>query len=171
MRASGAQKSLEQDKGLRRFERGASHRSIDTYRRYFVYFLNFTKEQVKGPLLIAHFTPELCRSYQYFMPSNSPARFWMSTWQWWYRRRSLAAMAHVSRRSTKLSRICSRRAEVTSCPKSAVRSGLPTTRSPNTPITSAVSERTERHAETGKKWLCSVPGMHSSGGPIWQLSQ
>ena len=47
MRASGAQKSLEQDKGLRRFERGASHRSIDTYRRYFVYFLNFTKVKLR----------------------------------------------------------------------------------------------------------------------------
>jgi len=51
-------------------ERGASHRSIDTYRRYFAYFINFTKEQVRGPLLIADFTPELCRSYQYFMASK-----------------------------------------------------------------------------------------------------
>src|SRR2546422_10655559 len=51
-------------------ERGASHRSIDTYRRYFTYFVNFTKEQARGPLLIADFTPELCRSYQYFMASK-----------------------------------------------------------------------------------------------------
>src|SRR5881296_593508 len=51
-------------------ERGASHRSIDTYRRYFTYFVNFTKEQIRGPLLIADFTPELCRSYQYFMASK-----------------------------------------------------------------------------------------------------
>ena len=43
-------------------ERGATHRSIDTYRRYFTYFVTFTKDQVKGPLLIADFTPELCLS-------------------------------------------------------------------------------------------------------------
>src|ERR671936_1839857 len=29
-------------------ERGASHRSIDTYRRYFGYFQNFAKDQVGG---------------------------------------------------------------------------------------------------------------------------
>lgn len=29
-------------------ERGASHRSIDTSRRYFGYFMNFAKEQVGG---------------------------------------------------------------------------------------------------------------------------
>ena len=51
-------------------ERGATHRSIDTYRRYFTYFVTFTKDQVKGPLLIADFTPELCRSYQYFMAAK-----------------------------------------------------------------------------------------------------
>lgn len=51
-------------------ERGASHRSIDTYRRYFGYFLNFAKDQVGGSVLIAHFTPELCRSYQYSMASK-----------------------------------------------------------------------------------------------------
>jgi integrase/recombinase XerD len=51
-------------------ERGASHRSIDTYRRYFGYFQNFAKDQIGGSVLIAHFTPELCRSYQYFMASK-----------------------------------------------------------------------------------------------------
>jgi len=51
-------------------ERGASHRSIDTYRRYFGYFQNFAKDQVGGSVLIAHFTSELCRSYQYFMASK-----------------------------------------------------------------------------------------------------
>ena len=44
-------------------ERGASHRSIDTYRRYFGYFLHFAKEGVGGTVLTAHSTPELCRSY------------------------------------------------------------------------------------------------------------
>jgi site-specific recombinase XerD len=51
-------------------ERGASHRSIDTYRRYFGYFQNFAKDQVGGSVLIAHFTSELCRSYQYFMAAK-----------------------------------------------------------------------------------------------------
>src|SRR5215510_11094581 len=51
-------------------ERGATHRSIDTYRRYFGYFQNFAKDKVGGSVLIAHFTSELCRSYQYFMASK-----------------------------------------------------------------------------------------------------
>ena len=51
-------------------ERGASHRSIDTYRRYFGYFQNFAKDQIGGSVLIAHFSAELCRSYQYFMASK-----------------------------------------------------------------------------------------------------
>jgi site-specific recombinase XerD len=51
-------------------ERGASHRSVETYRRYFGYFMNFAKEQVGGSVLIAHFNSELCRSYQYFMASK-----------------------------------------------------------------------------------------------------
>src|SRR5260370_10372656 len=51
-------------------ERGASHRSIDTYRRYFGYFMNFAKDHVGGSVLIAHFTPELCRSDQYFLASQ-----------------------------------------------------------------------------------------------------
>jgi site-specific recombinase XerD len=41
-------------------ERGASHRSLDTYRRCFSYFVSFAKDQVGGPVLIAHFTPDLC---------------------------------------------------------------------------------------------------------------
>ncbi len=51
-------------------ERGASHRSIDTYRRYFGYFMHFAQEQVGGSVLITHFTTELCRGYQYFMASK-----------------------------------------------------------------------------------------------------
>jgi len=49
---------------------GGSHRSIDTYRRYFGYFMQFATEQVGGSVLITHFTPELCRGYQYFMASK-----------------------------------------------------------------------------------------------------
>ena len=55
---------------LAQVERGASHRSIDTYRRHFGYFKNFAKDQIGGSVLIAHFTAELCRSYQYFMASK-----------------------------------------------------------------------------------------------------
>src|SRR5262249_8869571 len=50
--------------------RRASHRCMETYRVYFGYVHNLAKDQVGGSVLIAHFTSELCRRYQYFMASK-----------------------------------------------------------------------------------------------------
>ena len=49
-------------------ERGCSPRTVVTYRKYFGYFLAFAKTEVPGnAVLREHFTPELCRRYQYSM--------------------------------------------------------------------------------------------------------
>jgi integrase len=49
-------------------ERGCSPRTVVTYRKYFGYFLVFAKTEVPGnAVLREHFTPELCRRYQYSM--------------------------------------------------------------------------------------------------------
>ena len=49
-------------------ERGCSSRTVVTYRKYFSYFLTFATTDVPGnAVLREHFTPELCRRYQYSM--------------------------------------------------------------------------------------------------------
>lgn len=49
-------------------ERGCSPRTVVTYRKYFGYFLTFATTEVPGnTVLREHFTPELCRRYQYSM--------------------------------------------------------------------------------------------------------
>ena len=48
--------------------RGCSPRTLVTYRKYFSYFLTFATTDVPGnAVLREHFTPELCRRYQYSM--------------------------------------------------------------------------------------------------------
>src|SRR5258705_7904629 len=48
-----------------RVERGASPATIATYRWCFGDFVAFVMKQVAGTVLLAHFTEETCRSYQY----------------------------------------------------------------------------------------------------------
>jgi len=48
-----------------RVEKGATSATIATYRWCFGNFLAFVMKQVGGTVLLAHFTEETCRSYQY----------------------------------------------------------------------------------------------------------
>jgi len=52
-------------------ERGASAKTVATYRRYFGYFQSYARLDItSGPVLVEHFTPEVCRQYQYSMASR-----------------------------------------------------------------------------------------------------
>lgn len=48
-----------------RVEREAAPRTIQTYRSCFKDFVDFVRKEVGGTVLVSHFTPELCRGYQY----------------------------------------------------------------------------------------------------------
>lgn len=48
-----------------RAEKEAAPRSIETYRWCFNDFLEFVRREVGGPVLVTHFTGELCRAYQH----------------------------------------------------------------------------------------------------------
>ena len=48
-----------------RVEKEAAPRSIGTYQWCFGDFLEFAQKKVGGTVLISHFTPEMCRAYQY----------------------------------------------------------------------------------------------------------
>jgi site-specific recombinase XerD len=48
-----------------RVEKEAAPRSIDTYQWCFGDFIEFAQKKVGGTVLISHFTPEMCRAYQY----------------------------------------------------------------------------------------------------------
>jgi len=56
-----------------RVEKGATHRSIGTYRWCFGDFLEFARGRVGGTVLINHFTAELCRAYQYDLSARGLA--------------------------------------------------------------------------------------------------
>ena len=56
-----------------RVEKGAAHRSIETYRWCFGDFLEFALGKVGGTVLISHFTAELCRAYQYDLSARGLA--------------------------------------------------------------------------------------------------
>src|SRR5438309_4725049 len=48
-----------------RVEKEAAPRSIETYRWCFTDFAEFARKQIGGPVLVPHFTADLCRAYQY----------------------------------------------------------------------------------------------------------
>src|SRR5262245_6516507 len=48
-----------------RVEREAAPRSIGTYQWCFGDFIEFAQTRVGGTVLISHFTPDMCRAYQY----------------------------------------------------------------------------------------------------------
>ncbi len=56
-----------------RVEKGAAHRSIETYQWCFGDFLEFARGSVGGTVLINHFTAELCRAYQYDLSARGLA--------------------------------------------------------------------------------------------------
>ncbi len=48
-----------------RVEREAAHRTVQTYRWCFGDFMEFSRKKLGGTVLVADFTPELCRTYHY----------------------------------------------------------------------------------------------------------
>src|SRR5215468_8956703 len=57
-----------------RVEKGATPATIATYRWCFGDFLAFVMKQVEGTVLLAHFTEETCRSYQYDLAARELKR-------------------------------------------------------------------------------------------------
>jgi len=53
-----------------RVEQEAAPRSIDTYRWCFRDFESFTMQEIGGTVLVAHFTAERCRAYQYALAAR-----------------------------------------------------------------------------------------------------
>ena len=53
-----------------RAEKEAAPRSIGTYQWCFGDFIEFAQKKVRGAVLISHFTPEMCRAYQYDMSAR-----------------------------------------------------------------------------------------------------